>query len=67
MWVYTFFPREAGVFPHKCCLDGRGRKVRELCLPLPQAHGRRDAAESLVLHGDHTQAGGGGVWEPLLM
>lgn len=55
MWVYTFFPSEVGVFPHKCCLDGRGRKVRELCLPLPQAHGRRDAAESLVLCGDPTR------------
>lgn len=41
--------------------------MRELHLPLPQAHGRRDAAESLVLHGDHTQLGGGGVWELLLL
>lgn len=55
MWVYTFFPGEAGVFPHKCCLDGRGRKVGEFCVPLPQAHGRGETAESFVLHGDHSR------------
>lgn len=38
-----------------------GGKVRETHLPLPQAHGGRDAAESLVLRGDHTQIGSGGV------
>lgn len=35
--------------------------MRETHLPLPQAHGGRDAAESLVLRGDHTQIGSGGV------
>lgn len=38
-----------------------GGKVRETHLPLLQASGGRDAAESLVLRGDHTQIGNGGV------
>lgn len=35
--------------------------MRERHLPLLQAQQGRDAAESLMLHGHHTQAGGGGV------
>lgn len=58
MWVYTFFPDEAGILPHKCCPDGRGRKVT--------GHGRRDAAESLVLRAGPPQVTGRGVQEPLL-
>lgn len=62
MWVYTFFPGEAGAFPHKCCLDGRGE--RRGCF-VSLSH--RPMGEEMLLNPlccvQTTQVGVGGVRE----
>lgn len=72
MWVYTFFPSRVGGFvsffsfifslTSAVWMVG-GEKAGETHLHLPQARGGRDAAESLVLRGDHSgQATANGWW-----